>query len=166
MGTNCPWNGAFLTSSWPSWWGWTLHPSLLCPHCDDDFCLLQCLILNFLARDMLSQRLKKIIKMEKTFFPLEPSPQKKSIFCPLWPKLWGLKNSENSLLLGTKIFQFGQRGDEKIRFKDFTLASKYPSKKNRALCLMAHWGHQEWTGDKRFKRYVSFEKFKKFPFQW
>ena len=27
MGTNCPWNGAFLTSSWPSWWSWTLPPS-------------------------------------------------------------------------------------------------------------------------------------------
>ena len=34
------------------------HPSLHCPHHKDDFYLLQCLILTFLARDMLSQKLK------------------------------------------------------------------------------------------------------------
>ena len=27
MGANCPWNEAFLTPSWPSWWSWTLPPS-------------------------------------------------------------------------------------------------------------------------------------------
>ena len=37
------------------------HPSLHCPHCEDDFCLLQCLILTFLARDMLSLRIKTAI---------------------------------------------------------------------------------------------------------
>ena len=28
-GPNCPWNGAFLTSSWPSWLSWTLPPSCI-----------------------------------------------------------------------------------------------------------------------------------------
>jgi len=37
------------------------HPSLHCPHHEDDFYLLQCLILTFLAQDMLSQRLKTAI---------------------------------------------------------------------------------------------------------
>ena len=37
------------------------HPSLHCPHHEDDFYLLQCLILTFLVRDMLSQRLKTAI---------------------------------------------------------------------------------------------------------
>ena len=37
------------------------HPSLHCPHHEDDFYLLQCLILTFPARDMLSQRLKTAI---------------------------------------------------------------------------------------------------------
>ena len=36
-------------------------------------------------------------------------------------------------LIGTKILEFGQRGADKIRFKDFTLASKYPCTKIRAL---------------------------------
>ena len=37
------------------------HPSLHCPHPEDTLCLLQCLILTFLARDMLLQRLKTAI---------------------------------------------------------------------------------------------------------
>ena len=37
------------------------YPSLKCPHCEDDFYLLKCLILTFLAQDMLSQRLKTAI---------------------------------------------------------------------------------------------------------
>ena len=37
------------------------HPSLHCPHHEDDFYLLQYLILTFLARDMLWQRLKMAI---------------------------------------------------------------------------------------------------------
>ena len=37
------------------------HPFLHCPHSEDDFCLLQCLILTFLAWDIVSQRLKTAI---------------------------------------------------------------------------------------------------------
>ena len=37
------------------------HPSLHCPHHEDDFYLLQYLILTFLAQDMLLQRLKTAI---------------------------------------------------------------------------------------------------------
>ena len=56
------WNGSFLTSSWLSWWSWTLLPSFPAMSiCEDDLYLLQCLILSFLAWDMPSQRLKTAI---------------------------------------------------------------------------------------------------------
>ena len=53
------------------------HPSLQFPHREDDFYLLQCLILTFLAQDMLSQRLKTTILVTvamQYYFPLELSP--------------------------------------------------------------------------------------------
>ena len=59
----------WLKQAEPSWFlpdhpngvGPSHHPSQHCPHHEDDFCLLQCLILTFLAQDMLSQRLKMAI---------------------------------------------------------------------------------------------------------
>ena len=90
--------------------GWNRPNGCNCPQHEDESCLLQCLILTFLARDM--QRLKwaflvtvatqygllhwkEVKKIIKTFPPLELAGlvmgKKKSTFRPFWPKLWGFK---------------------------------------------------------------------------
>ena len=115
MGANCPWNGAFLTSSWPSWWSWALPPSFpamstswgwflpfTVSHFDlpvPRYAVAKAQNGNFgdSSCAVWPAMWAKSVKMVKTFSPLEPSSrwlgdgQKKITFRQLWPKLWGFK---------------------------------------------------------------------------
>ena len=118
MDTNCPWNGAFLTPSWPSWWSWTLPPSFpamstswgwFLPFTVSHFDLLgpryavaKAQNGNFGdgSRTVRPATQAKSVKMVKTFFPLEPSPrwlgdgQKKIYISSILTKVMGVQSQK------------------------------------------------------------------------
>jgi len=118
MGTNCPWNGAFLTSSWPSWWSWTLPPSFpalstswgwflpfTVSHFDlpgPRYAVAKAQNGNFGdgSRAVWPATRAKSVKMVKTFPPLEPSSrwlgdgQKKNCISSTLAKVVGVQSQK------------------------------------------------------------------------
>ena len=80
------------------------HLSLHCPHCEDDFYLLQCLIFTFLAQDMLSQRLKTTILV--------------TVAARYWVWCQNGKNCHlGGLMMGKKTLHFVHSGQKLWGFK-------------------------------------------------